>query len=321
MSASRQCFLSLAGLRSTKFCRMKIHFYVRFHTRQGQLLSVSGNIPALGNDMLEHAHQLSWLNNDYWQGTIEVDFKKTTHIRYNYVLQNEDGFKVVDWGNDRTIHLGNVNSIEEIQVVDAWNHAGEFENVFYSDPFQQTLLKEQETRLKPRPVKKFSHIFKVKAPLLGKNEVVCLLGNNELGEWNTENPIILNRENGWWSVKLNLPRESLPLAYKYGVYHVKEKKFLGYESSDNRVLYGDSQTNKVTILHDGFVHLPNNTWRAAGVSIPVFSLRSKNSFGTGEFTDLKLLTDWAVKTGLKLIQILPVNDTTATHTWVDTYPY
>ena len=55
--------------------------------------------------------------------------------------------------------------------------------------------------------------------------------------------------------------------------------------------------------------------------MPVFSLRSKDSFGVGEFTDIKLLVDWARKTGLKLIQILPVNDTTATHTWADSYPY
>ena len=57
------------------------------------------------------------------------------------------------------------------------------------------------------------------------------------------------------------------------------------------------------------------------MAIPVFSLRSENSFGVGEFEDLKLLADWSAQAGLKLIQILPVNDTTATHTWTDSYPY
>ena len=57
------------------------------------------------------------------------------------------------------------------------------------------------------------------------------------------------------------------------------------------------------------------------MAIPVFSLRSENSFGVGEFTDLKLLADWAKRAGLKLIQILPINDTSATHTWLDSYPY
>ena len=78
---------------------------------------------------------------------------------------------------------------------------------------------------------------------------------------------------------------------------------------------------KITILHDGFVHLPNNTWKGAGVAIPVFSLRSKNSAGVGEFLDIKLLVDWAVQSGLRLIQLLPVNDTIATGSWLDSYPY
>jgi 4-alpha-glucanotransferase len=33
------------------------------------------------------------------------------------------------------------------------------------------------------------------------------------------------------------------------------------------------------------------------------------------------MVDWAVKTGQKFIQILPINDTTMTHTWTDSYPY
>ena len=62
-------------------------------------------------------------------------------------------------------------------------------------------------------------------------------------------------------------------------------------------------------------------WKAAGTAIPVFSLRSENGFGVGEFNDLKLLVDWAAATGQKVIQLLPVNDTTMTWTWRDSYPY
>lgn len=61
--------------------------------------------------------------------------------------------------------------------------------------------------------------------------------------------------------------------------------------------------------------------RCAGTAVPVFSLRSSGSFGTGEFNDLRLLADWAVASGQKVIQLLPVNDTTMTGTWVDSYPY
>ena len=66
---------------------------------------------------------------------------------------------------------------------------------------------------------------------------------------------------------------------------------------------------------------PDRTWRAAGTAVPVFSLRSEKSFGVGEFNDLKALVDWAALTGQKVLQLLPVNDTTMTGTWEDSYPY
>ncbi|MBR4593906.1 MAG: 4-alpha-glucanotransferase, partial [Bacteroidaceae bacterium] len=62
-------------------------------------------------------------------------------------------------------------------------------------------------------------------------------------------------------------------------------------------------------------------WKGAGVSIPVFSLRSDKDFGIGEFMDLIPLVDWAAMTGQCIIQTLPVNDTTLTGTWKDSYPY
>lgn len=62
-------------------------------------------------------------------------------------------------------------------------------------------------------------------------------------------------------------------------------------------------------------------WKCAGTAVPVFSLRTEDSFGIGDFHDLKKLVDWVVATGQRVIQLLPVNDTTMTGTWVDTYPY
>ena len=69
------------------------------------------------------------------------------------------------------------------------------------------------------------------------------------------------------------------------------------------------------------MNCPVASWKGAGVAIPVFSLRSQKSFGVGEFTDIPIVIDWAKKTGLKLIQLLPVNDTTAIAYWHDSYPY
>ncbi|MDR2731918.1 MAG: 4-alpha-glucanotransferase [Fibromonadaceae bacterium] len=46
-----------------------------------------------------------------------------------------------------------------------------------------------------------------------------------------------------------------------------------------------------------------------GVVVPLFSLRSRESVGVGEFADLVPFGQWAKKCGLDLIQLLPVNDT------------
>lgn len=57
------------------------------------------------------------------------------------------------------------------------------------------------------------------------------------------------------------------------------------------------------------------------MAIPMFSVRSDEDLGVGEFLDLKLLVDWAVKSGFHLVQLLPMNDTSVHKMWWDSYPY
>lgn len=299
---------------------MKIVFYIRFSTVPGQSLEVTGNISALGSNDSSKAFQLSYYNSDFWYGELELMPSEISILQYRYQLQTIGATTVMEGGNGRKVDLEAARS-QVIHLVDTWNFSGEFENVFFTDPFQQILLDTPGKQTKTKAPKKVTHQFRVQAPLLSKNQAVCLSGNGLLlGDWNTESPILMNNEDGWWTVSLNIPHENFPLQYKYGVYDIKKKEFVQFEAGPNRSLQGDAE-EKVSIIHDGFVHLPNNTWKGAGVAIPVFSLRTKNSFGVGEFNDIKTLADWAKKIGLKLIQVLPVNDTTATHTWTDSYPY
>jgi 4-alpha-glucanotransferase len=300
---------------------MKVQFYLRFHTEFGQSLLISGNTDELGSNDPSKALPMTYLNEQFWTVAIEIKQKKLSQLQYKYILRTKDGEIIPECGNDRSGDLAG-KDVNELQFIDTWNHAGEYENAFYTAPFQNTLLSANASKVKTNPVKHATHVFKVKAPLLQKNETLCITGvGNALNNWSTENPSLLSNEGNWWIIKLDLSEEDFPLAYKYGVYNTKEKTFLRFEDGSNRLLYGEPAKKKVTIVHDGFVYLPNNTWKGAGVAIPVFSLRTKNSFGVGEFADLKSLVDWAKSTGLKLIQILPVNDTTATHTWTDSYPY
>jgi 4-alpha-glucanotransferase len=57
------------------------------------------------------------------------------------------------------------------------------------------------------------------------------------------------------------------------------------------------------------LHLLGCTMEGAGVAVPMFSVRSDEDLGVGEFLDLKLLVDWAVNSGFHLVQLLPINDT------------
>jgi len=303
---------------------MKIDFYLRFYTHPGQSILLTGNLPQLGNDDISAAIPLDYVNGEFWHGRIMLDAPMAEPLHYHYVLTNDDGTLTEEWGDDKVIEPP-APGFEEIHVIDTWNYAGEFENVFYSNPFREVLLPEHKRH---KPAKKsggsneVTHVFRVKAPLLTSNEVVCLLGNGiALHDWELADPLLLSPEGNWWTLHLTIPPESFPIEYKYGIYNKKEKSFLRFENGPNRSLPGDARKEKISIIHDGFVHLPNTGWRGAGVAIPVFSLRSKDSGGVGEFLDIQLLVDWAVKCGLQLIQLLPIQDTTATHTWLDSYPY
>lgn len=299
---------------------MKIQFYLRFFSQPGQRLFISGNCSQLGNQELSEALPMQYLTDEFWTVTIELGKDFENELQYSFLLKDEKDEMVQEWGNDRIVEVLKM-PVNEVTLIDTWNHAGEFENAFYSKPFQDVLL----PKAKPGRVKSFkavTHIFKVKAPLLKADEVLCIAGSNEtFANWSTETPVLMQREDKWWVARLNLTAESFPIAYKYGVYNTAAKTFVAFEKGNNRLLHDSYAKKKISILHDGFAQLPNNTWKGAGVAIPVFSLRTQRSMGAGEFTDIKALVDWAKKVELKLIQILPINDTTATHTWVDSYPY
>lgn len=303
----------------------KIVFQIRFKTAYGQDLYIMGDHALLGNNQVDNAIRLQYFNEEYWYLSLAIPASAITdkEITYHYLLKNADGTVNYDWGNDKTVNLSGIVT-EELLVIDAWNYAGYFENSFYTEPFTQVLLKGNHTAVKVVAPKNTTHILKVKTPLLSGGQTLCVLGNSKkLREWNPSDPLLMSREEGndFFALSLDLSEESFPVAYKYGVYDTEKKTFIRFEDGNNRVLHDAGKADRTTVINDGFAVLPNNTWKGAGTAIPVFSLRSEKSFGTGEFTDMKLLVDWAKKTGLKMVQILPINDTTATHSWMDSYPY
>lgn len=286
----------------------------------GQSISLHQTQEESGKEIIADTVIMQYLNNEFWHTAINIEPAKGLKLTYNYSVNSLTG-EIHEGEHNRTINLTK-SSTDTIECIDTWNFEGAYENAFFTSPFQNVLLADRTTKVKPTAVKEYTHIFKVKAPLLNKNEVLCITGNSPVfGDWKKDGILLLSKEENWWTLKIKIPNESFPIQYKYGIYNIKEKQTGLLEGNENRYLHGNVSHHSLTIIHDGFARFPNYTWKGAGVAIPVFSLKSRNSFGVGEFTDLKLLADWAKDVGLKLIQILPVNDTTATHTSADSYPY
>ena len=298
---------------------MKIDFYLRFHTQFGQQLSLVGNIPALGSNDLEKALPLAFFNDEFWHASVEMDPSEAESLQYRYVFIDERGGRKREAEKERVVELKKVPA--SLLLIDTWNDDSFYENAFYTAPFTEVFLPSPK-KIKVKKNTDATHYFKVKAPLIGRDECLCMVGTGmELNNWDTEKPLFLHKKGSWWTTALDLSKTTFPIAYKYGVYDLKHDRFVRFESGDNRLVHNDGPSGSRTIIHDGFVRMPNNTWKGAGVAIPVFSLRTNNSFGIGEFADIKYLVDWSRQAGLRLIQLLPINDTTATYSWKDSYPY
>ncbi len=305
-----------------KAATVKLNFQLRFHTAHGQNLFITGAHPLLGANDVEQAVPMQYFNEEFWNAEIEWPANDAP-VCYNYLLKNADGSVVIDWGKDKCFSLKE-NKESELVFIDTWNHAGYYENTFYAEAFQEVLLNNNFTPVTPGKPKSYTHTFNVKSPLLAKGQTICLMGSGDaLHNWSAGNPVLLARAAGsdQYAVELDLSKAEFPIVYKYGVYDIEKSTFVTYEDGNNRIVYDAVAKKKKTILNDGYTYLPNTTWKGAGVSIPVFSLRTEEGFGVGEFADLKPLANWASEVGLKLIQILPINDTTATGSWKDSYPY
>ncbi len=314
-----------ADANGNKSGMIRITFLLRYSTHFGQDLFITGNHPMLGNNDPALAMPMTYFNEQYWMAQWEIPANQvpTDPVIYHYQLREPGGTISYDWGNDKVLTPA-IFKKKDIHINDAWNHAGYYENTFYTEPFTQVLLKQNHTPVTVNRPRTITHTLQVKAPLLQQGQTLCIMGSEPLlGQWDTQEPLLLQRaaDEDFFRIDLNLSKASFPIAYKYGIYDVNRKQFVRWEDGNNRVLQEAPLKGRYHLINDGFAILPNQSWKGAGVAIPVFSLRTRQSFGVGEFADLKTLSDWAVQTGLKMIQLLPVNDTTATGSWMDSYPY
>ena len=301
---------------------MKIHFKLPYYTVWGQRILVSGNIPELGNNDITKALPLHFQQKEDWIGEIELKAGAMHVIRYKYVLFTEQtGEYFEEWTENRTLVVNEEK--DHYFCYDTWNSPSALENTFLTAPFANVLLRDEHEAEELTAPENATHHFRVKAPLLPRTQQICIIGDcKPLGNWSVNRPVVLTKTNdGFWETYIDLSKVKADAHYKYGVYDPEDKKFLYFENGPDRTATFLNSKNTISRITDGFAGIATAGWRGAGVGIPVFSIRTRKSFGVGDFGDLKLFIDWAQKTGLKLIQVLPLNDTTGTHTDADVLPY
>ena len=144
-----------------------------------------------------------------------------------------------------------------------------------------------------------------------------------LGNWDCKQTVLMEEiQANEWTVTLNAASLEFPLEYKFVACNADTKEVEEWEAHNNRLLCIDGmKKGEIYLTPESEVRFTSSARKVAGTAIPVFSLRSEGSFGVGDFGDLKKLIDWAVSTHQQAIQILPINDTTITNTWMDSYPY
>lgn len=298
---------------------MNIQFNIHYKTDPGEIISIEY--------YFMHAPEKKKIANFYtfdgenWSGRIELE--DNTSLAYNYIVQKNNTVLSKEWGKPRVITSPQMDSI----IRDQWRARDHVSNIFLTSAFTQAVLKRKSRNLRRKAQKKqvanqYPLEFRLIASTIDSSLCFGITGNiPELGEW--KKPVMMDDHDfPSWSLNIMVNNDEQFIEYKYVITDPNTRAILIWEEGDNRKLYTNHVTENTTKFYvndDGFRQIAS--WRGAGVAIPVFSLRSHVSMGIGEFSDLKILAEWAHLSGLKVIQILPVNDTIATKTWKDSYPY
>ncbi len=299
---------------------MKVRFHIRYQTLWGQTLHAV--VYRFGATAVERKINIPLHTQDglHWEGEIQLLLKQPLRLSYHYEVRQQTQVLRREWQQiARVVYLNPQVPFYEIHdqwrdlPAETWMYTSCMTSVFHPRSFA---IPKQLSAAK-------TILLRVQTARPQGGSSVWLSGAcKELGEWNPALALPLEETSpNEWSITLDTSLFDEVTEYKFFVRDGQGEIY--WEQGPNRLLDPFLLTeNGAYVLSDLRPQFaPAKPFRAAGVVIPVFSLRSQGSWGVGDFGDLKKLTDWAVKTAQHVIQILPINDTSLTYTWQDSYPY
>ena len=302
---------------------MTLSFNIEYRTNWGEEIRVLGSVPELGENRPEGAIPLSTVDGIHWTAEIEIRMPENGSVQYGYHVYREGKSVRAEWNSlPRVLHVSGAVAEKVYNLYDCWKDLPE-QQYFYTSALTESLLAHRERQAAVTSHER-SILIKAYAPCIDADHCLGICGNQKaLGNWDPDKAILMtDADFPEWQIDLDVEKLTFPLEYKFILYNKKEQRAVAWENNPNRYQanpkLGPCET---LVVGDRYVYFNLPAWKGAGVAVPVFSLRSEQSFGVGDFGDLKRMIDWAVKTSQKVVQILPINDTTMTHTWVDSYPY
>lgn len=241
---------------------------------------------------------------------------------YYYSVEREGKAVKTEWLMIKHQLDVNAKKAAVYTLYDHWKAMPE-DAFLYSSAFTDCINHQVPQKMKPETGSKIVRLI-VRAPQLRDGERLGVLGADKaLGAWDVQKilPMTQHTYNEWVA--------DIDATYLEGSH--LEFKFVAFRNAKNELLWETSMNRTVDLpemkagelvsyeLDQAFFALYNR--KLAGTLVPVFSLRTRKSAGIGDFGDLKTMIDFVASTGQKVLQLLPINDTTITHTWTDSYPY
>ena len=321
---------------------MNVTFSIPYRTAYGDelLLNIAParEDESLALDMSQFkALAMATRDGETWTLNTTLDPDKATRYDYFYSVRSIRGIKCSEWKTimhrlDLTASKANA-----YKVNDRWtDFPGDTQ--LYSSAFTDCINRRAQSAV-PATDSSATLRLVVRAPQLRSGMRLNIVGAQPaLGCWNLAKalPMVEHNHNEWIvdldadSLFASIHRsrttsavakdENVNLEFKFVAFG--DKGEVEWETGQNRTLSVEPLPQgevRVEVLDQAFFALYDQ--KVAGTLIPVFSLRSEGSFGVGDFGDLKLMIDWVAQTHQRVLQVLPINDSTSTHTWTDSYPY
>lgn len=284
---------------------MKLLINIEYRTRWGEQL-----VLRLGRRRIA----LQYAEDGVWTCAIERYTPPARPDEYHYEVER-DGVCVRREWRPHTLHIPGSHAPRALRIRDRWIDMPA-DTPFYSSAFTRGIFGRGENR--PQKKAEGNASLRLTLPTLRPDEVLAVAGSGpELGDWQR---VVAMDDSRFpeWELLLRISRK---FEYKFLIADRKTLTPIMWEEGPNRTWSDLPAEGEHFAEAAAYPRFPARSWRGAGTAIPVFSLRSEEGFGVGEFYDLKLLIDWAAATGQRILQLLPINDTTMSGTWEDSYPY